>query len=291
MPSSGVLTISRSPRFGPGGPPQRTRINHLIRITPIRVIGADGEQIGVIETSQAIKMAESQGFDLVEISPDARPPVCKIMDYGKFKYELSKEDKNKGAKASELKEVRLGRSVKIDPHDVEIRVNQARKFLLDGHKVLITQRFKGREMAHRELGVNRLRQIRDTLADIAKCESEPRWMGPQASIIMAPEKAKVDVYRRKHGMDKPPAHLKKDKDKDKDKPKREGTGPAAGKPAPGVGDPPAPAKGPVESLNVTIPNAAAPVASSTLAGAPVTGGSVPQTPNNGIPATGDLAKA
>ena len=184
-----------------------------MRITPIRVIGADGEQIGVIETSQALKMAESQGFDLVEISPDARPPVCKIMDYGKFKYEQSKEDKNKGAKASELKEVRLGRSVKIDPHDVEIRVNQARKFLVDGHKVLITQRFKGREMAHRELGVNRLRQIRDNLSDIAKCESEPRWMGPQASIIMAPEKAKVDAYRRKHGLDKPPAHVKKEKPK------------------------------------------------------------------------------
>ncbi len=168
----------------------------------MRVIGADGEQVGVIETQQAIAMAQEKGFDLVEISPDARPPVCKIMDYGKFKYEQSKQTKNKGAKASELKEVRLGRSVKIDPHDVGIRVKQARGFLLEGHKVLITQRFKGREMAHRELGVNRLRGIRDELSDIAKCETEPRWMGPQASIIMAPEKAKCDAYKKIHKLNK-----------------------------------------------------------------------------------------
>ena len=195
--------ISRAPRFGsgPSGPP-RTRINGFIRITPVRVIGADGEQIGVIETSQAMAMATEKGLDLVEISPDARPPVCKIMDYGKFKYEQSKQTKNKGAKASELKEVRLGRSVKIDPHDVGIRVKQARGFLLEGHKVLITQRFKGREMAHRELGINRLRGIRDELSDIAKCETEPRWMGPQASIIMAPEKAKVDAYKKLHKLNK-----------------------------------------------------------------------------------------
>jgi translation initiation factor IF-3 len=150
----------------------------------------------VIETPQAIRMAEEQGLDLVEISPDTRPPVCKIMDFGKFKYEQSKQNKNKGAKASEMKEVRLGRSVKIDPHDVEIRVKQARRFLMDGHKVMITQKFKGREMAHRELGINRLREIRDKLSDIAKCETEPRWMGPQASIIMAPDKAKAEAAKR-----------------------------------------------------------------------------------------------
>jgi translation initiation factor IF-3 len=168
----------------------------MIRITPIRVIGPTGEQIGVIETSEAIKMAIDQGMDLVEISPETRPPVCKIMDYGKFKYEQSKQTKNKGAKASEMKEVRLGRSVKIGDHDVDIRVKQARGFLVEGHKVLITQKFKGREMAHRELGINRLRDIKDRLADISKCESEPRWMGPQASIILAPDKAKCEAYKR-----------------------------------------------------------------------------------------------
>jgi len=170
----------------------------MIRMTPIRVIGADGEQVGIIETPVALRMAETAGLDLVEISPDARPPVCKIMDYGKFKYETSKNESKNRSKASELKEIRLGRSVKIDPHDVGIRINQARKFLLDGHKVQVTQRFKGREMAHRELGIAHLRQFRDELADIAKCESEPRFMGPQASIILAPEKAKCEAYKQKH---------------------------------------------------------------------------------------------
>lgn len=162
------------------------------------MIGADGEQIGVVETSDALRMAADLGLDLVEISPDARPPVCKIMDFGKFKYEQSKKDaKNRASsRASEMKEVRLGRSVKIDPHDVQIRVNQSRRFLMDGHKVLITQRFKGREMAHRELGINRLKDIANQLSDIAKLESSPRWMGPQASIILAPDKAKVDIAKR-----------------------------------------------------------------------------------------------
>ncbi|MBL8991165.1 MAG: translation initiation factor IF-3 [Phycisphaerae bacterium] len=190
--------MTRAPRFGPGGPPQRTRVNHFIRITPIRVIGADGEQVGVVETSDALRMAADLGLDLVEISPDARPPVCKIMDFGKFKYEQSKKEaKNRASsRASEMKEVRLGRSVKIDPHDVQIRVNQSRRFLMEGHKVLITQRFKGREMAHRELGINRLKDIANQLSDIAKLESSPRWMGPQASIILAPDKAKVDAAKR-----------------------------------------------------------------------------------------------
>ncbi len=186
----------------------------MIRITPVRVIGADGEQVGIIETSDALRRAEEAGLDLVEIVPDQRPPICKIMDFGKFKYEQSKKDaKNKSAsKASEMKEVRLGRSVKIDPHDVEIRVNQARKFLLDGHKVLITQRFKGREMAHKELGINRLRDIMKNLSEISRCETEPRWMGPQASIIMAPDKAKCDLYKRTHKIkDHVPAPEKKSK--------------------------------------------------------------------------------
>lgn len=168
-------------------------------MTPVRVIGADGEQIGVVETPDAIKMALDLGLDLVEISPDARPPVCKIMDHGKFKYEQSKkEQKNRStSKASELKEVRLGRSVKIDDHDVQIRVNQARRFLIDGHKVLITQRFKGREMAHREIGIDRLKKIMEQLSEVGKPETPlPRWMGPQASIIIAPDKVKVEAIKR-----------------------------------------------------------------------------------------------
>ena len=183
------------------------------------MIGPDGEQVGVIETAQAQRMADDAGMDLVEISPDARPPVCKIMDFGKFKYEQSKKDsKNRSSsKASEMKEVRLGRSVKIDIHDVQIRVNQSRNFLLDGHKVLITQRFKGREMAHREIGINRLNEIAKQLADIAKLESSPRWMGPSASIILAPDKAKCEAYKRAHGLNKPKLEAKAKELRDKEK--------------------------------------------------------------------------
>jgi len=173
-------------------------VNYLIRISPIRLIGPDNEQIGVIETHEAMRMAEAQGLDLVEIVPDSRPPVCKIMDYGKYKYELSQKERKNSAKSKsmELKEIRLGRSIKIDPHDVQIRVDQARRFLLAGHKVQITQRFRGREMMHRQLGIERLADIVDDLSDIAKVESPPRWLGRAASLMLAPDKTKIESYKR-----------------------------------------------------------------------------------------------
>jgi translation initiation factor IF-3 len=206
----GALAITPPPR--PGGSSsggfvsrdsrdqvRRTRINHMIRITPIRVVGPDNEQIGVIETSDALRRADELGLDLVEISPDARPPVCKIMDYGKFKYEMSKtEQKNRAAsKSTEMKEVRLGRSVKIDPHDVQIRVDQARRFLMAGHKVLFTQRYRGREIAHRELGMQRLREISEKLADVSKIEQSARILGKAASMMLTPDKVKIDSIKRK----------------------------------------------------------------------------------------------
>jgi translation initiation factor IF-3 len=181
------------------GPMQRTRLNHLIRISPVRVIGPDDEQIGIIETQEAIRLAQEKGLDLVEISPDARPPVCKIMDYGKYKYEKSQKDRKARAasKATEMKELRLGRSVKIDPHDVKVRIDQARRFLMHGHKVMVTQRFKGREIAHKELGLENLREVATALADIAKVEQTPRWMGKQASIILAPDRPKIEAIKRR----------------------------------------------------------------------------------------------
>jgi translation initiation factor IF-3 len=176
----------------------------MIRITPIRVVGPDNEQIGVIETQEAIRMADQAGLDLVEISPEARPPVCKIMDYGKYKYELSKkEQKNRAAaKSTEMKEVRLGRSVKIDPHDVMIRVEQARRFLVAGHKVLFKQRFRGREIAHKSLGMDRLRGIVETLADVSKVEAAPRLFGKEASLVLAPDKVKIEAMKRRLAKEK-----------------------------------------------------------------------------------------
>lgn len=163
------------------------------------MIGPDNEQLGVIETPEALKMAQEKGLDLVEIVPDSRPPVCKIMDYGKYKYELSQKARKTRAasKATEMKEVRLGRSIKIGANDVLIRINQSRRFLLAGHKVMVTQRFKGREIAHRDLGIDKLREVADALADIGKVEQTPRWFGKQASIIIAPDKPKVEAYKRK----------------------------------------------------------------------------------------------
>lgn len=171
----------------------------MIRISPIRLIGAENEQIGVIETQEALRMAQEQGLDLVEIVADSRPPVCKIMDYGKYKYDLSQKERRNRAKSkqTEIKEIRLGRSVKIDPHDVKIRVDQARRFLLAGHKVQITQRFRGREMMHKELGLERLGEIVEDLSDIAKVEVPPRWAGRSASLLLAPDKPKVESYKKK----------------------------------------------------------------------------------------------
>lgn len=178
---------------------QRTRVNHMIRISPIRLIDQHNEQVGVVDTHEAQRMAQEAGLDLVEVVADARPPVCKIMDYGKYKYDLSKkEQKSRAAgKQQELKEIRLGRSIKIDPHDVQIRVDQARRFLMAGHKVQITQRFRGREMMHKQLGLERLEKICVDLSDIAKIEMAPRWVGRQTSIVLAPDKDKIEHIKRK----------------------------------------------------------------------------------------------
>ena len=124
--------------FGP-------RINDRIRITPVRLIDETGTMLGVVETEEARRLAMVAGLDLVEIAPDVRPPVCKIMDFGKYKYEQAKKDKQgRKTKTFEMKEVRLGRSMKVDPHDVEIRVQQARRFLLEGNKVQFVASYKGR---------------------------------------------------------------------------------------------------------------------------------------------------
>jgi len=169
----------------------------MIRLSPIRLIGPDGAQHGVVETHEALRMAQEAGLDLVEVVPDQRPPVCKIMDYGKYRYDLSKREGKSKSAGAELKEIRLGRSVKIDPHDVQIRVDQARRFLMAGHKVQIIQRFRGREMAHKQLGEERLFQICQDLSDIAKIEMAPRAVGRSITILLSPEKSKIESVKAK----------------------------------------------------------------------------------------------
>ena len=142
-------------------------------------------------------MAQAAGLDLVEVVPDSRPPVCKIMDYGKHKYDQSKKEAKARTHGNELKEIRLGRSIKIDPHDVQIRVNQARRFLMAGHKVQITQRFRGREMMHKALGEERLFQICQDLSDIAKIDLAPKAMGRAITLVLSPDKDKIKAVKAK----------------------------------------------------------------------------------------------
>lgn len=174
------------------------RLNERIRITPVRLIDENGDVVGVVETDEARARARDLGLDLVEMSADSRPPVCRIMDYGRYKYEQSKKDRANKAKTkvAELKEVRLGRSMKIDPHDVAIRLKQARKFLIDGHKVQIVQNFRGREMAMRSRGSDRLKDIIQNLDDVSKVEMHPRMNGRRMSMVLAPDKIKIAAYKR-----------------------------------------------------------------------------------------------
>ena len=153
----------------------------------------------MVETDEARKMAFEAGLDLVEIAPEVRPPVCKIMDFGKYKYEQSKKDKvNKTrTKSGELKEVRLGRSMKIDPHDVQIRMKQARGFLLEGHRVQFVQNFRGRELAHKSRGDIRMQEIITALADIAKVEVPPRLNGKRMGMILVPDRTKVEQFLKR----------------------------------------------------------------------------------------------
>jgi len=148
--------------------------------------------IGVVETRDAIMRAEEAGLDLVEVSPESDPPVCRILDFGKYRYEQSKKERASRTKTAEQKEVRLGRSMKIDPHDIGIRLNQARKFLMDGHKVQIVQNFRGREMMHKNRGFDRMKEVIATLEDVSRVDMPPKMAGRRITMILSPDKNKID---------------------------------------------------------------------------------------------------
>lgn len=169
------------------------RTNDHIRAQSVRLIDQEENMVGVVPTEEALDQARAAELDLVEVSPGSDPPVCRILDFGKYRYEQSKKERANRAKTKtvETKEVRLGRSMKIDPHDIQIRLNQARKFLLEGHKVLIVQNFRGREMLHKERGNERMQNIIEQLSDIAKVELEPRMAGRRQTMVLAPDKSKI----------------------------------------------------------------------------------------------------
>ena len=178
---------------------KRLRINDQIRISPVRLIGPENEQIGVIPTSDAKQQAKDAGLDLVEVAPKAEPPVCRIMDYGKWKYaQQKKEQKAKAhAKQSELKGMRLRPN--IDDHDLEIKVNKAREFLEDGDKVQFVMLFRGRQMAHQNLARDSMRGISETLADVSQVEAFPKMMGRRMTMVLAPAKGAKSQRREERG--------------------------------------------------------------------------------------------
>ena len=153
----------------------------------VRCIAPDGEQLGVMKTEDAIAEADSHGLDLVEVSPNADPPVCKILDYGKFKFEAQKKrnEAKKKQKVIEVKEIKLRPN--IDEHDYQVKMRSVQKFLDEGDKVKVTLRFRGREMAHQELGVNVLNRVREDTDEVAKIEAFPQLEGRQMIMVIAPK--------------------------------------------------------------------------------------------------------
>ncbi len=170
--------------------------------------------IGVVEIDEAKRRAFDAGLDLVEVAASSTPPVVRIMDFGRWKYEQSKKDRANKAKSkgAELKEIRLGRSMKIDPHDIEIRLDQARRFLMEGHKVQIVQNFRGREMAHKERGRIRMKQIIETLSDVGKVEMEPRFAGRRITMVIGPDRPKIERLKRQEAAQKLAAETEAESD-------------------------------------------------------------------------------
>ena len=162
-------------------------MNERIRVSEIRLIGADGENVGVVPPSVGLQMAQDAGLDLVEISPNAVPPVCKVMDLGKFKYEQQKREAEarKKQKIIEIKEIKFRPGT--DTHDYEVKMRSVMKFLEEGDKVKVTLRFRGREMAHQDLGLELLNRVRNDVGDAGKIESMPKLEGRQMVMMIAPK--------------------------------------------------------------------------------------------------------
>ena len=177
-------------------------MNELIISSEIRVIADDGEQLGVMTPSDALERAQEVGLDLVEVAPGSKPPVCRIMDYGRYKYERKKKmGKSKGHTAS-LKEVKL--RPRTDQHDLDFKLKNARRFLIDGDKVKVTVMYRGREMVHREFGYRQLKHVTELLSDIANVENPPRMEGRFLSMILVPNREAIAEIRRAQASEKTP---------------------------------------------------------------------------------------
>ncbi len=163
------------------------RYNQLITSDKVRVIDENGENIGVMFTNEAIEQAAGVGLDLVEVSPNADPPVCKFLDVGKFRYEAQKKANlaRKSQKTQEIKEIKMRPN--IDDHDYDVKMRAIHKFIGEGDKVKVTLRFRGRELAHQQLGMNLLRRVQEDTAEVAKIEAYPRMEGRQMLMVISPK--------------------------------------------------------------------------------------------------------
>ena len=183
------------------------RINDRIRVPQVRVVGADGQQVGLLNTRDALEMARSTGLDLVEVSPTSRPPVCRIMDYGKFKYEQNKRQRKakKNQHVMRMKEVKF--KPKIDEHDYNFKVNHARQFLLERDKVKFSITFRGRELAHVDIGQKIAQRVIADLNEIGQVESPPKMEGRILAMVMVP----------RPGVGKPKPETPKESERDSQK--------------------------------------------------------------------------
>ena len=178
------------------------RINEQITIDPIRLIDNEGNMVGVVSLKNGLEKAEELGLDLVEVSPNAKPPVCRIIDYGKFKYAAQKKaaGAKKKQKTIDVKEIKFRPN--IDTHDYEVKMRSVKKFLKSGDKVKVTMRFRGREMSHQEIGVRVLEKIRNELASSVKIEQYPKLEGRQMVQIFAPNFSERVVFSETNSSDK-----------------------------------------------------------------------------------------
>ena len=175
------------------------RRNHRIKVPQVRVISPEGKQLGVLDTAKAVNLALEVGLDLVEVAPNATPPVCRIMDFGKYVYEEQKKTSHVKSTASKIKEIEF--TARIEPHDFETKLRHAEEFLAHGNKVKLRLKFRGREMAHTEIGFGVMKKALDELAGMGHPDSEPKLTGKQINVMLTPlpaNKRKPKFHTRAH---------------------------------------------------------------------------------------------
>ncbi|MBN8585402.1 MAG: translation initiation factor IF-3 [Ignavibacteria bacterium] len=181
----------------------KTRINEQIRVPEVRVIDENGDQAGIKTTQEALKMARSKDLDLIEVSPNAKPPVCKIGDFGKYNYEKQKKEKEqkKSKSSTQLKEIRFHPNT--DTHDMEFKCRHLVEFLVQGHKVKATIIFIGRMMVHQDIGRKLMDEILEKLTVVGKIEQPPKMEGRYLTVMLIPDKKKIDEYKKSLEKGKP----------------------------------------------------------------------------------------